>query len=190
MEKFLFIGLGNEGDEYQGTRHNIGFDVLDFFVQSKNQEFNDEKFGKCSQIKWKNRIIYCLKPNTYMNRSGIAMNYYLNKEKIELSKSLVIVDDLSLPIETLRVRKKGSSAGHNGLKSIEESLGTTEYPRLRFGIGNDFPKGQQVKFVLSKWKESEKQIISKKIKECTLIFEKLLFENFDKASEYSTTLKF
>lgn len=153
--KYLIVGLGNIGPEYQDTRHNIGFNVLDAFAKASNVVFEDRRYGAVSEVKLKGRPLILLKPNTYMNLSGKAVSYWMQKEKIALEYLLILVDDLALPFGTLRLRGQGSDGGHNGLKSINACLGTTNYARLRFGIGNEFKKGQQVDYVLGGWKEEE-----------------------------------
>ncbi len=163
MSKFLITGLGNPGADYEHSRHNIGFDVVDAFVASCGGKFSDGRLAWVAEVSKKGRKFICIKPTTFMNLSGRAVKYWLDKEKIEIQNSLVIVDDLALPLNRLRLRKGGSDAGHNGLKDIAEVLGTTEYPKLRFGIGNDFPKGRQVQFVLSKWLPEEEPIVNRKI---------------------------
>jgi peptidyl-tRNA hydrolase, PTH1 family len=153
--KFLIAGLGNIGAEYDATRHNIGFDVADTFVIKNGGTFDLGRHAFVSEVKWKGKTFVVIKPTTYMNLSGKAIKYWLDKEKIPMENMMVIVDELALPLGTLRIRASGSAAGHNGLKSIEASLLTDKYQRLRFGIGSDFPKGRQVEFVLGKWKPSE-----------------------------------
>ncbi len=177
MTKFLIVGLGNPGDEYISTRHNIGFDVLDYIANKKEGNWESVRHGWRTDVGIKGRKLILIKPNTYMNLSGKAVAYWMQQEKIPLENVLVIVDDLALPIGKLRVRLKGSPAGHNGLKSIEATLGTEAYPRLKFGIGNDFPKGRQVEFVLGKWKPEEEPIISKAIEEAAAEVEKFLFQH-------------
>ena len=161
--KYLIVGLGNIGAEYDATRHNIGFDVADSFVIKHGGSFSLDRLAFRAACTWKGKSFVVIKPTTYMNLSGKAMQHWLTKENIPLENSLVIVDDLALPIDALRLRPSGSAAGHNGLRSIEEVLGTNAYPRLRFGIGNDFPKGQQVRFVLSRWLPEELPIVREKI---------------------------
>lgn len=161
--KYLIVGLGNIGNEYDATRHNIGFDVADSFVLKHGGSFSQERLAYRAVCKWKGKTFIVIKPTTYMNLSGKAMQYWLTKEQISLENALVIVDDLALPIETLRLRPSGSAAGHNGLRNIEEVLGNNAYARLRFGIGNNFPKGQQVRFVLSRWLPEELPIVREKI---------------------------
>lgn len=155
--KYLIVGLGNIGAEYHNTRHNIGFTVLDTLAEASNIEFKSERYGAVTQYRFKGRIFVLLKPNTYMNLSGKAVNYWLQKEKISVENMMVIVDDLALPFGTLRLRGKGSDGGHNGLKNINQILGHQNYARLRFGIGDDFKRGQQVDYVLGKWTNEEKK---------------------------------
>ncbi|MBK3518182.1 aminoacyl-tRNA hydrolase [Carboxylicivirga sp. N1Y132] len=153
--KYLVVGLGNIGDEYAQTRHNVGFEVLEAIAKNNEAQFKDERYGAVTTYKFKSRQIVLLKPNTYVNLSGRAINYWMQKEKIPLSNVLVVVDDLALPFGSLRLKTKGGDAGHNGLKSIQSTLGTASYSRLRFGIGNKFSKGRQVDFVLGKWSDEE-----------------------------------
>ena len=160
--KFLIVGLGNIGAEYAHTRHNIGFDVVDALVAKYGGVFRSERYADVSQIKVKGKVLVCIKPNTYMNLSGNAVRYWLDKEKIPVEQMLVIVDELALPLSRLRMRSSGSSGGHNGLKHIEEVLQTGNYARLRYGIGNDYPKGKQVDFVLGKWTATEEPLVTKK----------------------------
>lgn len=171
MNKFLIIGLGNIGDEYRHTRHNIGFDVVSAFVLKHNVFFKTDRLAEVAEVKWKGKIFICIKPTTYMNLSGKAFKYWLDKEKIEIANTLTIVDDLALPLNKLRLRGSGSDAGHNGLSDIQLTLGTDQYPKLRFGIGNNFPKGRQVDFVLGKWTADEAPIIQKKIEKCVEVIE-------------------
>jgi PTH1 family peptidyl-tRNA hydrolase len=161
--KYLIVGLGNIGYEYDATRHNIGFDVADAFVIKHGGKFEQDRLAFVANVKWKGKQFVVIKPTTYMNLSGKALKYWMDKEKIALENVLVIVDDLALPLEALRLRPSGSDAGHNGLRDIQATLGTTNYPRLRFGIGNNFPKGKQVDFVLGKWKPDEMPIIHEKV---------------------------
>ena len=161
--KYLIVGLGNVGDEYAHTRHNIGFDVVASFIQKHQGQFSVGRLAYHAEIKWKGKVFICICPTTYMNLSGKAVKYWMEKEKIERSNLLVIVDDLATPLDKIRIKPGGSDAGHNGLRSIQESIGTTDYPKLRFGIGSDFPKGKQADFVLSKWKKEEEPLVQKKI---------------------------
>jgi PTH1 family peptidyl-tRNA hydrolase len=167
MSKYLIIGLGNIGDEYRHTRHNIGFDVVTEFVLKQGGFFKADRLADIAEVKWKGKTFICIKPTTFMNLSGKAFKYWLDKEKIAIDHTLTIVDDLALPLEKLRLRGNGTDAGHNGLRDIQLTLGTDEYPKLRFGIGNQFPKGRQVEFVLGKWEASEQSIVNQKIEKCT-----------------------
>jgi peptidyl-tRNA hydrolase, PTH1 family len=161
--KFLIVGLGNTGAEYAHTRHNIGFDVVNAFVRKHKAEFRVERLAYVANVKWKGKTLVCICPTTFMNLSGKAVRYWMQKEKTDLENMLVVLDDIALPLTKLRVRPGGSDAGHNGLKSLQEELGTTEYPRLRFGIGNDYPKGLQSDFVLGRWKKEEEALVIHKI---------------------------
>jgi PTH1 family peptidyl-tRNA hydrolase len=161
--KFLIAGLGNVGAEYEHTRHNIGFDVVMAFVSKHGGQLKQERLAYVADLRWKGRTFVCICPTTYMNLSGKAVKYWMDKEKIPAENMLVVVDELALPLNRFRLRPSGSDAGHNGLKSIQESLGSNNYPRLRFGIGNDYPKGMQAEFVLSKWLKSEEALVKKKI---------------------------
>ncbi|WP_153797916.1 aminoacyl-tRNA hydrolase [Foetidibacter luteolus] len=171
MSKFLIAGLGNIGTEYVHTRHNIGFDVVQAFVSKHGGVFKTERLAEVAEVKWKGRIFICIKPTTYMNLSGKAFKYWLDKEKIVLENSLTVVDELALPINKVRLRPGGSDGGHNGLRDIQAVLGTDKYPKLRFGIGNNFPKGMQVDYVLGKWFPEEIAMINRKIEKCTEIIE-------------------
>jgi peptidyl-tRNA hydrolase, PTH1 family len=164
--KYLIAGLGNVGDEYAHTRHNIGFDVVMAFVTKHGGILKQDRLAWVAQVKWKGRTFVCICPTTFMNLSGKAVKYWLDKEKIPLENLLVVVDDLALPLHKIRLRPAGSDAGHNGLKSIHEHLATTEYPKLRFGIGNEYPKGRQVDFVLGKWTTEESILVKKKLEYC------------------------
>lgn len=155
--KYLIVGLGNIGPEYQDTRHNIGFSVLDAFAKASNAVFEDRRYGAVCEVRLKGRTLVLLKPNTYMNLSGKAVSYWMQKEKVALEDVLVVVDDLALPFGTLRLRAQGSDGGHNGLKNINALLGTTGYARLRYGIGNDFSRGGQIDYVLGTWDEKERE---------------------------------
>lgn len=165
--KYLIVGLGNIGDEYSHTRHNIGFDVLDALAEASNICFNDNRYAFYAECKHKGRLLCLIKPTTYMNLSGRAVNYWLQKEKITVDNMLVIVDDLAIPSGAIRLRAKGSDGGHNGLKNINEILGHNNYARLRFGIGNEFHKGQQIDFVLSKWTNDEMKTLKPRIELAT-----------------------
>jgi peptidyl-tRNA hydrolase, PTH1 family len=161
--KYLIAGLGNIGNEYAHTRHNIGFDVVNAFVLKHGGSFQTARLVYHAAIKIKGKQFICICPTTYMNLSGKAVKYWLDKENIDIERLLVIVDEVALPLSKLRLRPGGSDAGHNGLKSIHEMLQTTEYPRLRFGIGNDYPKGMQAEFVLGRWRKEEEPLVKLKI---------------------------
>jgi peptidyl-tRNA hydrolase, PTH1 family len=161
--KYLIAGLGNIGDEYKDTRHNIGFTILDAMAAASNAPFTDKRYGAVCRLKFKGRDLILLKPSTYMNLSGNAVNYWLQKEKIPVENMLVIVDDIALPLGSIRMRHKGSDGGHNGLAHITAVLGTDEYPRIRFGIGNGFRKGSQVDYVLGTWNQDEKKVLEQRI---------------------------
>lgn len=162
--KYLIVGLGNIGPEYHETRHNIGFMVLDEMAKQAGATFSDKRYGAIAEFKIKGKTLILLKPATYMNLSGNAVRYWMQQEKIDLQHLLVIVDDLALPFGTLRLKPKGSDAGHNGLKHIQETLGTQQYNRLRFGIGNEFSKGGQVDYVLGKFSNEQMEEMPAKLK--------------------------
>lgn len=155
--KYLIVGLGNIGDEYRGTRHNIGFRILDAFAEASNISFKTERYGDIAEMRLKNKLLVLLKPSTYMNLSGNAVRYWQQKENIPLENILVVVDDLALPFGAIRIKPSGSDAGHNGLKNIAQMLGTQNYARLRFGIGNDFPRGCQIDYVLGHFTLDQRQ---------------------------------
>lgn len=159
MNRFLIAGLGNIGEEYAGTRHNIGFDVLDELAVRKDVRFTTERLASVAEFKEKGKSFLLIKPTTYMNLSGKALSYWMQDQKIHIQNVLVVLDDLALPLGSIRIRPKGSDAGHNGLKNIDQVLHSQNYARLRFGIGNDFAKGRQVEFVLGKWKTDEKPTV-------------------------------
>ena len=161
--KYLIVGLGNIGEEYRNTRHNIGFMVLDALAKASNIVFKDGRYGATSTLSIKGRQTLLLKPSTYMNLSGNAVRYWMQQEKIPLENVLIIVDDLALPFGSLRLKGKGSDAGHNGLKHIAATLGTQNYARLRFGIGNDFPKGGQIDYVLGKFGEEDMKLMPERL---------------------------
>lgn len=162
MNKFLIVGLGNIGAEYANTRHNIGFKVLDFFAKTEGISFSAEKLGDIARTKIKGKQVILLKPNTYMNLSGKAVKYWMDKENIVKENILIITDDLNLEFGTIRIKTKGSDGGHNGLKNIQLLLNSTEYPRFRFGISDNFKKGQQVNYVLGEWSDEEKVHLMKR----------------------------
>lgn len=161
--KYLIVGLGNIGDEYRDTRHNIGFMVLDALAKASNIVFSDKRYGAVSTFSLKGRQLILLKPSTYMNLSGNAVRYWMQQEKIPLENVLIVVDDLALPFGSLRLKGKGSDAGHNGLKHIAATLGTQNYARLRFGIGNDFPRGGQIDYVLGHFGEEDMKLMPERL---------------------------
>jgi peptidyl-tRNA hydrolase, PTH1 family len=163
MKKFLIVGLGNIGSEYANTRHNIGFKILDYIANQEGISFQTVKLGEVAELKIKGRTLLLLKPNTYMNLSGKAVKYWLEKENIEKENMLVITDDLNLAFGTIRIKTKGSDGGHNGLKNIQLLLNSTEYPRFRFGISDAFKKGQQVNYVLGEWDAEEKEKLKERL---------------------------
>jgi PTH1 family peptidyl-tRNA hydrolase len=165
--KYLVVGLGNIGPKYAQTRHNVGFEVVDYLAQSKDVSFEEVSKGARADIKHKGRKIILLKPNTYMNRSGEAVRHWMTKEKIPLERVLIIVDEVALPLGKIRLRGKGSAGGHNGLKNIESQLQTSKYARLRFGIGQNFPKGAQIPYVLGQWTDEEIEVLKEAIPKAT-----------------------
>lgn len=164
--KYLIAGLGNIGPEYKNTRHNIGFQILDALAGASNISFSDKRYGFIAEYKYKARTFILLKPTTYMNLSGKAVAYWLQKEDIEITNLLVLVDDLALPFGTIRLRAKGGAGGHNGLENINQVLGRNDYTRLRFGIGDNFHKGFQVDYVLGEWSREEQKELPAKIDNC------------------------
>ncbi len=170
MKKFLVVGLGNIGPKYHNTRHNIGFRILDALAKAEGLTFETQKLGDLTTYKFKGRTIILLKPNTYMNLSGKAVRYWLEKEKIPLENLLVITDDINLSFGTIRLKAKGSAGGHNGLKDIETQLNTSKYNRFRFGVGDEFSKGRQVDYVLGEWGDEEESAMPERLeKGITLI---------------------
>lgn len=190
MNKFLIVGLGNIGDEYRHTRHNIGFDVVTAFVIQQGGFFTSGRLADVAEVKWKGKTFVCIKPTTYMNLSGKAFKYWLDKEKVAIASTLTIVDDLALPLNKLRLRGSGSDAGHNGLKDIQLTLGTDQYPKLRFGIGNDFPKGRQVDFVLGKWTALEQPIVNRKIEKSVEVITNFAALGLEKTMNLTNNLDF
>ncbi|WP_396177101.1 aminoacyl-tRNA hydrolase [Flavobacterium sp.] len=169
MKKFLIVGLGNIGADYVNTRHNIGFKILDHLARKEGIEFQTVKLGALAEYKFKGRTLLLLKPNTYMNLSGKAIKYWMDKESIPVENLLVITDDLNLPFGSIRIRSKGSDGGHNGLKNIQLLLNSTVYPRFRFGISDEFKKGQQVDYVLGNWDDAEKAKLPERLDVATEI---------------------
>jgi PTH1 family peptidyl-tRNA hydrolase len=174
MSKFLLIGLGNIGSEYANTRHNIGFDIVNAFVKKHGGDFSVERLAYVATVKFKGKQVVCICPTTFMNLSGKAFRYWMDKEKVPLENTLTIVDDVALPLDKIRLRPGGSAGGHNGLKSIQEILTTDKYPKLRFGIGNNYPKGMQADFVLGKWLKAEEPAVLLKIEKCIDIIENFI----------------
>ena len=169
--KYLIVGLGNPGEEYKNTRHNIGFRVLDALSKASNTFFTPEKHASISSVKFKGRILHLAKPTTFMNLSGKAVNYWLQKHKVSIQNLLVITDDTALDFGTLRLREKGSDGGHNGLKDIESILGHNQYARLRFGVGDDFSIGGKSEYVLSNWGNEESKSLDERIEQCIRIIQ-------------------
>lgn len=182
--KYLIAGLGNIGAEYHNTRHNIGFQVLDAYAQASNLVFTQDRYAYVAHAKFKGRTLVLIKPTTYMNLSGKAINYWLQKEDIPVENMLVILDDLALPFGTIRIRKKGSDGGHNGLSHIFETLQHDNYARLRFGIGNNFSKGQQVDFVLGKWGSEENKYLPDRVKLATEAIKSFVTIGIDKTMNF------
>ena len=163
MKKYLIVGLGNIGPDYVGTRHNIGFMIADRLVEGNGGSFSSCRYGDMATIRVKNCELKVLKPSTFMNLSGVAVRYWMNKESLPLNQLLILVDDIALPFGTIRIRESGSEGGHNGLRSISEHLGNRNYARLRFGVGNEFSKGRQVDYVLGQFTDEEKKLLPEKI---------------------------
>jgi len=180
MNKYLVVGLGNIGDEYNFTRHNIGFDCADVLAAKHNGTFSIDRLASKATIKIKNKAIIIIKPSTYMNLSGKAFKYWMDKENILVENTFTIVDDLALPLSTIRIKGSGRDAGHNGLKNIQETLGHDKYPKLRFGIGSEFSKGAQINFVLGKWKLEELDVVKKKIMLSVEAIESFVMQGLDK----------
>lgn len=175
MKKFLIIGLGNIGTEYLETRHNIGFKILDFLSEKEDFSFKNEKLGAIASFKHKGRSVLCLKPSTYMNLSGKAVKYWMEKEKIPLDNILVITDDINLPFGTLRLKTKGSDGGHNGLKDVQNTLQTVKYNRFRFGVGAEFSKGRQVDYVLGEWNDEENKALPERLQKSIDLIHSFIF---------------
>ena len=178
--KYLIVGLGNIGEEYAGTRHNIGFMMLDAFADALNATWADKRYGFVAKCRVKNAEMVLLKPTTYMNLSGNAVRYWLQQEKIPVENMLVLVDDLNLPFGTIRIRKQGSNGGHNGLGNIQSVLGTENYARVRFGIGNNFSRGAQCSFVLGKWTEEEQKLLPERLKITSEIIPSFCLQGMDR----------
>ena len=179
MDKYLIVGLGNIGDEYAGTRHNAGFMVLDAFAKASNIHFEYKGYGFVAETSIKGRKVILLKPSTFMNLSGNAVRYWMNKENIDLERLLVVVDDLALPLGALRLKPSGSNAGHNGLGNIQSVLGTDRYARLRVGIGNDFPRGMQIQWVLGRFDNEDLDVLNPKIETAVDIIKSFVLAGID-----------
>lgn len=190
MNKFLIIGLGNAGTEYHHTRHNIGFDVVDAFAIKHGGLFQLSRLAYTAEVKWKGKVFICIKPTTFMNLSGKAFKYWMDKEKLALENTLTIVDDVALPLSKMRLRPSGSDGGHNGLKDIQLTLGTDQYPKLRFGIGNNYPKGMQAEFVLGRWWPEEKVIVQQKIEKSVEVIESFATIGIEKTMNTINNLSF
>ncbi len=180
MSRFLIVGLGNIGGEYAHTRHNIGFDVADAFVAKHGGTFRIDRLAYTSTVTFKGKEVMVVKPTTYMNLSGKAVKYWLDTRKVPLSQLLVVMDELALPLSKLRLRPAGSAAGHNGLSSIQDVLGTDAYPRLRFGIGNNFARGMQVEYVLGQWTAEELPLVILKIEKSVEVIENFIFAGIER----------
>lgn len=163
MRKFLIVGLGNIGAEYENTRHNVGFKILDYLAEQQEATWKTERLGDLTEFRQKGRTFFLLKPNTYMNLSGKAVKYWVDKENIPLENVLIVTDDLNLDFGAIRIKTRGSDGGHNGLKDIQDKLNTNKYPRFRFGIGNSFGKGRQVSYVLDEWDIEEEKDLKERI---------------------------
>lgn len=178
--KFLIVGLGNMGNEYAHTRHNIGFDVVGALAAKHNAVFNMDRLAAVARFRLKGKTLICILPSTFMNLSGKAVKYWMDKENVDPEHVLVVVDELAIPLSKLRLRPAGSDAGHNGLKSIHEHLQTTAYPRLRFGIGNNYPKGMQVDYVLGRWTAEETPLVKKKIDASVDVIESFVLSGIER----------
>ena len=188
MKKYLVVGLGNIGPEYDNTRHNIGFQVLDRLADKKELSFSLNKLGATTSYKIKGRSILLLKPSTFMNRSGKAVHYWMEKEKIPQENLLIITDDINLPFGTLRLKTKGSDGGHNGLADIQNTLQTNQYNRLRFGLGSDFPKGRQVDYVLGNWNEEEEKLLPERLDRCGALINSFVLQGINTTmNEFNNT---
>lgn len=190
MAKFLIAGLGNIGTDYAGTRHNIGFDIADAFVSKHQAQFRTARLAEVAEVKWKGKSVIVIKPTTYMNLSGRAVKYWMDAEKIQLDSILILVDDVALPLNKIRLRASGSDGGHNGLKSVQEALQTDKYCKLRFGIGNEYPKGRQVDFVLGKWTLSEIAVLKLKIEKCVEVIESFISAGVERTMNEANKMEF
>ena len=188
--KYLIAGLGNIGAEYEGTRHNIGFEVVDSLVREMEGQFAIGRLAAVAEVKWKGHVLVCIKPNTYMNLSGQAVKYLMDKERIAIDHVLVILDDLALPLSKLRLKGSGSAGGHNGLKSIEATLGTQQYPRLRLGVGSNFARGKQVGFVLGRWEPQELAVVRTKVEKSVELIKSFVSIGIDRTMNLYNNLEF
>lgn len=179
--KFLIFGLGNIGKEYEKTRHNVGFDILDFIAEENQQIFESKRYANVAKFNFRGRQIFLIKPTTYMNLSGKCVRYWLQEENVDIQNSLIICDDISLDVGKLRIRTKGSDGGHNGLSDIIDTLGTQEFTRMRIGIGNNFPKGAQVDYVLGKMKEDERKVFETLLPKAYNAVKSFCFEGVQRA---------
>ena len=186
--KFLIVGLGNMGNEYAHTRHNIGFDVVGALAEKHKASFKVDRLAAVAEFKIKGKTLICILPSTFMNLSGKAVKYWMDKEKIAIEHILVVVDELAIPLSKLRLRPS-SDAGHNGLKSIQELLQTNEYPRLRFGIGNNYPKGMQVDYVLGRWTAEETPLVKKKIDASVEVIESFVLSGIDRTMNHANKIE-
>jgi peptidyl-tRNA hydrolase, PTH1 family len=186
---YLIAGLGNIGSEYEGTRHNIGFDVVDALVSKHGGSFTTDRLAARAEISYRGKILTCIKPSTFMNLSGKAVRYWLEKKKIPIERMLVITDDIALPLSRLRLRGNGSDAGHNGLKSVFDELQTENYPRLRYGVGNDFPRGMQVEYVLGRWRNEDFPLLKIKNEKAVQIVESFVHMGLERTmNDYNKIL--
>ena len=184
--KYLIAGLGNIGDEYANTRHNIGFIIADALAREAEASFKSERYAAMTKIKFRGKTLVVIKPSTYMNLSGKAVRYWMENENIPIERTLIIADDIALPLGTLRLRKKGGDGGHNGLEDIIVTMGSEAFPRLRIGIGNDFSKGHQVDYVLGKWTREEETILIPKIKTAVEMVKSFIVRGIDQTmTEYN-----
>jgi PTH1 family peptidyl-tRNA hydrolase len=190
MSKFLLVGLGNPGSDYLGTRHNIGFDIVDHLTHKLGGTYRLDRHAAISEVKTRSKNLTIIKPSTYMNLSGKAVKYWMDKQGILLEHILVILDDIALPLSRIRLRPSGSDGGHNGLTSIQESLQTTNYPRLRFGIGNSFPKGLQADYVLGRWFPEELPLVARKIDKCVEVIESFVHIGIERTMNEANKLEF
>ena len=179
VNKYLIVGLGNIGAEYANTRHNIGFKILDFFARQEKLSFSTVRLGALAEIKLKGKTVFLLKPNTYMNLSGNAVKFWMDKEKIQKENVLIITDDLNLEFGTFRIKPKGTDGGHNGLKNIQLVLQSSEYPRFRFGISDSFKKGKQIDYVLGEWDETEKNNLSERLEKSSQIIQSFVLSGLE-----------